>query len=452
MRKFVWAGTAVVVLCAAAVYLAADYAARYPHSWFGRCAYVAGYIGSQCNPFAGLGASLAHQMPPADEPQVCEGVQKPKPGFEADVIPAVIHAEEPKADASEADINEPIKVEPHTSFVVPFEPEETSVVPPSEETPEPSFGPEEESEYPSPEVAAPAGEEEDAAPPAMSYVEDDPPACPKCGKCTTGCCEKGTCTKRGAKGCCETGDCCKTGANSCCDASTCTKRGAKGCCEKGECCKTGTTGCCDKSTCTKCGTGGCCAQGCCGWFMSFFGIHCGKCCTDDTITTPAVNDDLETFSGSGISGSSTEENAPKNEASKSDDVPNAQEDPSYDHQYPSCPYTGCPSTGCMYPYYNHAPVPTPEDTSSDEAVHPKKKRKKTASPSQVRTQGGIYDPQEPGERVDTPAATTPLFPIKPMKKPTPGEAEEESEAHPEVDTMEARPTDLERDPFATDPF
>jgi hypothetical protein len=360
MRKFVWAGTAVVVLGAAAVYYAADFAARNPDSWFGRCTYVAAYIGSKCNPFAGISAAVAHRCPSDGVTEVCAVVQKPKP----DAIPE----EQEPAAVQGGDVDEPIRVEPQAGFVMPFEPEDAEpVVPPSEETPEPTFGPGEESEVPT-EVAAPASDTEEAVPPAMPYVEDDVPACKKGGSC-------GKCG--GSKDCCEK---CNKGSDIILNERNYDTPCDRDCCEK----------------CEKCDKG-CCAKDCCDWFLSFFGIKsCGKCCNDQPAPSDAEGQDEGT-------------------ATRHDDVPNCQEDPAYDHQYPSCPFMSCP-----YPYAHHAVVTT------NDAVQPKKKktRKKPATSPQGQ-----------------PAT----------KKPGCGEGAT-CPGHPDVDTMEARPSDVEPGPFGDGPF
>src|SRR5437588_12909195 len=79
MRKLVWAGTAVVLLGAVAVYFAADYAAHHPDSWFARCTAVAGYLGGKCNPLAAISTSVAQHGPAEQGVAVCDPVQIPKP-------------------------------------------------------------------------------------------------------------------------------------------------------------------------------------------------------------------------------------------------------------------------------------------------------------------------------------------------------------------------------------
>jgi hypothetical protein len=50
MRKLVWFGAVMIVAAAVAVYMAADYAARHPESYLGRCAAAAVYLGAHSNP------------------------------------------------------------------------------------------------------------------------------------------------------------------------------------------------------------------------------------------------------------------------------------------------------------------------------------------------------------------------------------------------------------------
>ena len=105
---------------------------------------------------------------------------------------------------------------------------------------------------------------------------------------------------------------------------------------------------------------------------------------------------------------------------------NLQEDPSYHHQYPSCPYTGqCPNPGhCPYPYYYNVPsVPYTEPTSQPaqpaEIIKPKK-------PAKVK-------PTKPGK---------PIPEVIPMS---------DLETYG-VDTMECRPSDVSGYLPGTGPF
>src|SRR5206468_3435279 len=58
MRKLVWCGAALLVAGAVAVYVAADYAARHPDSYLGRCAAAAAYIGARSNLFTLAGTMI----------------------------------------------------------------------------------------------------------------------------------------------------------------------------------------------------------------------------------------------------------------------------------------------------------------------------------------------------------------------------------------------------------
>jgi hypothetical protein len=75
MRKLVWCGAALMVGCAVAVYMAADYATKHPDSYLGRCAAAAASLGARGNPFA-LAASMVnppsgHFAPPAGAGVAC---------------------------------------------------------------------------------------------------------------------------------------------------------------------------------------------------------------------------------------------------------------------------------------------------------------------------------------------------------------------------------------------
>jgi len=424
MRKLVWTGTAVVVLGAAAVYLAADYAAHHPDSWFGRCTAAAGYLGSKCNPLAGLSAAVAHSTPSGEAVEVCAAVQVRKP----DNVP----------DAPDGEVNEPIKIEPQPGFVMPLDPADfPQTVPASEETAEPGFGPGEESEPPS-GFAAPAHEDEASTPSAMPYVEDDAPVCKKCGTCPQDCCDKGPCAKD-----CAQGNCAKTSGTTDC---------GKGCCEKTTGVQETHTGCVifgiginsdggliGSVVCKPCCANGCCVQGCCNWIMSWFGLEgCGQCCESKPGVKQPVSADSD----------APADDKPAEDKSKNDDVPNCQEDPSYSHQYPSCPYTGNPSGSCPYcPSYHLPAMTAPEDSPLDEVVPPKKKVKKTASNSLMHLMPQSYesflDPFSLGARGSGIAAA--LRAVKIIDG-------EDGEVHPEVDTMEARPTDVDKIPSSDEPF
>jgi hypothetical protein len=61
MRKLVWCGAACAVAAAVAVYLAADYAAKHPDSYLGRCATAAAYLGARSNPFTLAGTVVGQE-------------------------------------------------------------------------------------------------------------------------------------------------------------------------------------------------------------------------------------------------------------------------------------------------------------------------------------------------------------------------------------------------------
>jgi len=322
---------------------------------------------------------------------------------------------------------EPIRVEPQPGFILPVEVEAfPQPVPASEETPEPRFGPGEESEFPA-QVAAPAHEDEQGTPPAMPYVEDDAPACKKCASCPQGCCTKSPCAKNAAKDCSA-----KTSCSKDCASATC----AKGC----------TTPPCTACSSVKstCGAKVCCVQCCCDWLMNAFGLASGgKCCDSKPLATQPVLP---------LSDSPTiEVPAPdksKGDSGKNDDVPNCQEDPSYSHQYPSCPYTGAPCNTCpYYPSMHNPEKVAPEGSPLDELLPAKRKAKKSPASSLLRlmpqTYTGLFDPISLGVRHDGVASA-----LRAVTVP----AAEDWDIHPEVDTMEARPTDVDKVSSPNEPF
>src|SRR5437016_924072 len=130
MRKYIWGGTAVVMLGAVAVYLAADYAGRHPDSWLGRCAETAGYIGMRCNPFASLSGAAT---PLADKP-CC------RPDAEACAEPEDVECQPEAAPETVAPVadeaSEPIQIE-LPRFGQDVEPAAPEAVPTGEETAEP---------------------------------------------------------------------------------------------------------------------------------------------------------------------------------------------------------------------------------------------------------------------------------------------------------------------------
>ncbi len=107
-----------------------------------------------------------------------------------------------------------------------------------------------------------------------------------------------------------------------------------------------------------------------------------------------------------------------------EEPPQCLEDPAYQHQYPGCPFTGkCPEQ-CDPPKIT---VPVP-------AVKPKPGKKPSGAQmkpnGQFESTGHMMDPK----KYELPARLRQLLPSDST------EAEEEP-AHPEVDTMEFRPTD-----------
>jgi hypothetical protein len=423
MRKFVWAGIAVVVLGVAAVYFSADFAAHHPDSWFGRCTALAGYLGSKCNPFAGIGAAVGQRDSCEEGVEQSDNVQVPKP----DAV-----AEDPDGDFHGATEigempDEPIKVEPQPGFIVPMDANDPPQAAAPDETPEPDAGPAEESEAPT-DVAAPAHDDLQTTPPAMSYVQDAAPACKKCGICPQGCCDKGVCAKQ----CTRNGAC----AKDCCTKNACTKA----CCNQAKSGKKvhryvlfGIVFDPDAdvtiNVMTPCCPVDCCLECCCDWLTSLLGIRdCMKC--------------------GGSKPAAAKPSKPARNSSKMDDVPNCQEDPSYSHQYPSCPYTGTPDGVCpCYPSNRHSTTTTPKSNPLDEVMPSEKKVKKPALNSILKlvpeSYGSMLDPLflgVPGTRV-----------ISALRAVT-GTADEDCDVNQEIDTMEARPTDLDKLPSSETPF
>lgn len=126
MRKVVWLGAVLIVASAAAVYMAADYAARHPDSYLGRCAAAAVYISARSNPVtvaadmvrgdsmlvaskAGAAAVCGGALVPDGDNVDCEVAAKPQAGAENDA--------QEREPAEAAEVTEPIQPE-----VLPQEP------------------------------------------------------------------------------------------------------------------------------------------------------------------------------------------------------------------------------------------------------------------------------------------------------------------------------------------
>jgi hypothetical protein len=61
MRKWVWYGVGMTVACAVGVYVAADYAAKHPDSYVGRCVLTAAHVGMRSNPLVVMEPTLARR-------------------------------------------------------------------------------------------------------------------------------------------------------------------------------------------------------------------------------------------------------------------------------------------------------------------------------------------------------------------------------------------------------
>jgi hypothetical protein len=165
---------------------------------------------------------------------------------------------------------------------------------------------------------------------------------------------------------------------------------------------------------------GCNGKGYFSWFMGFFGSKgCGKCCEhQEAVTGDREAEQQETPPMAEEAGNSKELlEYWRSLRSSHEQVPDCREDPSYHQQYPGCPYTGCPCPDSPMPAMS-----TPVDSTTGKPLPIKKP-------------------------VKTPA------PVAPPKAPKQSSGEvEQATPRPDVDTMEARPTDLEKDPFAGAPF
>lgn len=113
----------------------------------------------------------------------------------------------------------------------------------------------------------------------------------------------------------------------------------------------------------------------------------------------------------------------ESEAINEGEPPTCQEDPSSAHQYPSCPYMGgCPSSGHCPVQMDPAPV-TPKKT--------KKRKSKKEEPKPEPTKSAV--------------------PAKPVV-PEAESGNEEQEPQSEIDTMEFRKSDAQKDEFKPGPF
>jgi len=118
-----------------------------------------------------------------------------------------------------------------------------------------------------------------------------------------------------------------------------------------------------------------------------------------------------------------------------EEPPQCLEDPAYQHQYPGCPYTGkCPGKESTTSPKIIDPAPTVKPKNANK--RPEMKQDGNADPT-----GYLFDPK----KYELPARLRQLLPGDST------EAEEEP-SHPEVDTMEFRPTDARPGEFNPKPM
>ncbi len=171
MRKLIWCATAMTVFGAAAVYMAAQHAAEHPDSVAGRFFRVAGLVGMRCNPMMVIGG-LTHSKPasgPVDKPMGVPACAIPEP---APMIQPPPHVALPEfSDAPE--MTEPIVVDSEPP-ALPVDAPPVGAPPVGETLPPPrALGPNEEgqdgSTFITPqEVTVPPDQV-----PEMPYVTDD---------------------------------------------------------------------------------------------------------------------------------------------------------------------------------------------------------------------------------------------------------------------------------------
>jgi hypothetical protein len=224
MRKLVWCGVAVLVAGAVAVYVAADYAARHPDSYLGRCATAAACLGARSNPFTlagsvigqdaantaaqvGAGAvcgalgqddgqgEMAELQKPADACEAEERVEMREPEEAAEPVepirPEILHQD--PFPCEREDNHEDLANGELVPFTVPVTPMQTEEPLPGTEHQEPvepcepvpaCVTPDEDM----PERIAPPSEEEDSDEPAAEGVEMIPaPTDEDCAENACGC-------------------------------------------------------------------------------------------------------------------------------------------------------------------------------------------------------------------------------------------------------------------------
>lgn len=397
MRKWIWCATGLMVFSCAAMYLAAQHAAKHPDSFVASCFRGASMIGMRCNPLVVVTPARLPEPPrPVDKP-VCQPIcLMPDP-----IVPIDVGQEQPGISfpgiGEAPEVSEPIIVESEPPLTPdaeepvadqPVEPVESSTTGDDVENLEQSDS----------NSAAEYGFDEPG--PIMPTIADDSdefedvvaeaPECPTCGQ------------------------------------------------EKKECC------CCQgmlklmKLMCGNEGCPDCCAKTLAELIAEYFEQLAGE--EEATPETPVVPEDgTETPEDGQASenvdnppdaadmppGSETPMNPdePQEPGANPDQHP-AREDPHYHHHYPSCPYTG----RCPYPYHYSVPRVDPVE------------RPRSEQPS---TPPATTEPSEPANPMD-PMTPKPAKPVKKKKKLLfllIGEAV--SDGPYGVDTMECRPTDID---------
>ena len=399
MRRVVWLGVVLIVASAGAVYMAADYAARHPNSYLGRCAAAAVYISARSNPVT-VAADMvrgerAHLVGRAGAGVACGAlaadcgngavVAKPIPGAEDP-------CEEPEA-AEPAEVDEPIQPqgfqqdeqEPNTGIPQWENGQTLPVVPTQTEEPMPvsEHGVEPMSEF-DPAVFNRAVEDEkpmeNGTEEAPYYVEVEtyiPEAIP-------------TPT--------ENEDNTDEPANEECP-------------------------CLGDKPCT-------CAHGCGCWFAQMLKAI-GWCADNAAETAPEAAVDTEaTPEATSDSPEILElplpcdDDEPQEEGVEEQpiDLPPTSTIPSYDHYH----HGGCPYMGGGCPYYRGTPIVTPVEIPRKIRVKKKKKQHQ--------------------------AMYKPVLMEKIWKQLLNAGADEEEQEQMGIDTMEFRPSDDPRDPPGHSPF
>jgi hypothetical protein len=395
MRKLVWCGAAFAVGAAAAVYMAANYAANHPDSYLARCAAGAAYVGTRANPFV-----LASGLVPTAGAQGNSVVGGMVAGAAGCMHGQLEKCEAPKpVPAAEPDNPEAAEAAEPVEPICPEVPEE------------PECGDGREDPFLAGLLAPPV------MPEAPAETEEPMPVPPPEGEMTEGIEIFAMPIEAPSEGAelipapTATQEAYEPIAAPAADMADAEESDAEESADEGPA----------PANCTEEGD-----EGCCSWLhhvMKFFGLL-----PENPAPTAPASDD----------------SSPEGEG---------QSSPPPQSPHHGCPYMnmGCPYMGCPYPYSRCAPAPTEQPKK----LH--KKKVKVVPRNTSFEIEALWKKLFAAGLCSAPAGEGVICPVKkpvselPRKKPV-SRYIEETPRQTGIDTMEFRPTDDPRDPPGTHPF